>query len=284
MSLEKNNCSKSRFNWRSPVLCTRKEKIRNIKERQEASFCTYQKASLTVEAAVVFPLLTGFWLSILFFFRVLLVQTAVEESLIYAGRMAAIESCLTDEESVLSISVEGLFRSALLQREDVDRYVAGGIIGVSLLESDLSGKEITLRANYMVKLPITLFGQNGIWVTSENSFIKWKGDVSADELQGQWVYITETGSVYHRDMSCRSLDLHIQQDLLINMKAHRGESGQKYYPCDRCIESVHEMQQVYFTDYGHLYHEKLSCSALKRTITKVLLSQVEGRRPCSFCY
>lgn len=263
----------------SPNLCTR-----NNGSEKETSFCIYRKGSLTVEAAVVIPLTAGFLLTILFFFRVLLVQAAVEEAIVYTGRTVAVESCLTDTEEVLFLSAEGLFKYALSKDEDVNRYVTGGVLGVSLLGSQFSGKEIVLQANYMVKLPIEFFGKKGIWLTSENCFVKWKGDLHTGTSQEEWVYITETGSVYHKSTSCRSLDLNIKEGKLTDVSLYRGASGQRYYPCDRCMEDSLEVGRVYFTDYGHLYHGKLSCSALKRSITKVLLSQVEGRRACSFCY
>ena len=71
---------------------------------QEASFCTCKKGSLTLEATVVLPLMAGFFISILFLFRVLMVQAAVEEALVYVGRVIAVESCVFDEEGTLYIS------------------------------------------------------------------------------------------------------------------------------------------------------------------------------------
>ena len=265
----------------SPNHCT--QKSRNTK-LQGTSFCTCRKASLTIEAAVVCPVTAGFLISILFFFRILFVQAAVEEALIYAGRATAVESCLLDDKSVLYVSAEGLFRYALYQKADVERFVSGGILGVSLLGSDTSGKEIELEAKYMVKLPIPFWGIKGIWITSKNSFVKWKGDLYTGIEQERWVYITKTGSVYHKNTSCRSLDLTIQETLYRNIHKIRGKNGQKYYPCNKCMKSMEDTKKVYFTDYGKLFHGKVSCSALKRTIERVLFSQVGSRRPCSYCY
>lgn len=280
MSLVNNSSTLICLLGRSPVLCTRKKRTK----LQEASFCICSKASLTVEAAVVFPLTIGFLLSILFFFRVLFVQAAVEEALVYAGRAVAVESSLMDEETALYLSAEGLFKYELSQEKNIDRFVTGGVLGVTLLGSRVSGKEIELQANYMVSLPIKLFGTNGIWLTSKNSFVKWKGDLYTGTEQEKWVYITKTGSVYHKNTNCRSLDLKIQEGSIQEMDAIRGKNGQKYYSCNRCLNNMEEIQSVYFTDYGKLYHGKLSCSALKRTIEKILLSQVGDRRPCSYCY
>ena len=118
--------------------------------------------------------------------------------------------------------------------------------------------------------------------TSKNSFVKWKGDLYTETHEAEWVYVTETGSVYHRNTNCQSLDLSIQEGELSKVGSYRGRNGQKYAPCNRCVEEKHKV--IYFTKYGKFYHEKLSCSALKRTITKILLSQVGEKRACSFCY
>lgn len=252
--------------------------------RKETSFCAYQTGSFTVEAAIVLPLTMGFLLVFLFYFRVLSVQAAIEDALIYAGRVTAVESILTEEETVLYLSAEAIFKEKLCENKEIERYVMGGVMGVSLLGSNFLENSIVLKANCMISFPIRFFGFEGIWLSCVNHFTKWNGDTYKNNAQEMWVYITETGTVYHKDTSCRSLDLNIQQGLLTEVTIYRGASGQKYYACSRCLESMESLEVVYFTDYGHLYHGKLSCSALKRTISKVSLSQIEDRQPCSFCY
>lgn len=280
MSLANNRSISKVFFKDSPTLCTRKKQAK----LQETSFCISQKASLTVEAAVVLPITAGFLLTILFFFRVLLVQADVEEALVYAGRTTAVESVLVDEKTTLFLSVEGRFYQAVTQENMVERFVEGGVLGVSLLGSEVTGKEILLKANYMVRFPIEFFGIKGIWLTSQNAFVKWKGDLYTGEIQESWVYITKTGSVYHKNTNCRSLDLNIQETAMKDMDTIRGKNGQKYYSCSKCTDRPDKLEKVYVTDYGKLYHGDLSCSALKRTVEKILISQVGERRPCSYCY
>ena len=252
--------------------------------QQEASFCIYGKGSLTVEAAVIVPLITGFFLSILFFFRIFFVQIAVEEALLLVGRSVATESCLVESEEALYISAEALLKATLLEDKNIGRYVVGDVLGVSLLGSEFAGNEIELVANYYVKLPIDFFRSRGIWLTSKNTFRKWMGDLYSGTEEGEWVYITETGTVYHKDTSCRSLDLHIQEGIMSEMLQIRGSNGQRYYGCDRCAGGLSENEIVYYTDYGRFYHGTLTCSALKRTIFRIQLSLVGERPPCSFCY
>ncbi len=268
----------------SPNRCTSKNNRIHSRHKRETSFCICQKGSLTVEAAVVIPFMMGFFVCVLFFFRVIFIQEAVEEALVYTGRRVAVESALTDSEEALFVSAEGLLKYKLSQNQEIKRYVVGGVLGVSLLGSDMTAKEIQLTANYMVKLPIAIFGQKEIWLMSKNSFVKWKGDLYWGTNEKKWVYITETGSVYHKDTNCRSLDLHIRKGLTEDMNTYRGSDGQRYSSCNRCIEKGKVPFVVYFTDYGKLYHAELSCSALKRTIIRVLLSEVGDKRGCRFCY
>lgn len=284
MSLIKEKNNREKCIRISPNRCTRMSILCNLQHKKETSFCICQRGSLTVEAAVVIPLTMGFLISILFFFRVLFVQKAVEEAMIYTGRIVAVESVLMDSEESLYLSAEGLLKHKLSQDEDIKRYVMGSVFGVSLLGSTMSEKEIQLVVNYRVKWPISFFNEKGIWLTSKNSFVKWKGDLYRGTREDEWVYITETGSVYHKNTRCRSLDLHIQKGLLKNISSYRGSNGQIYVACGRCLDKTKEILYVYFTDYGKLYHGKLTCSSLKRTINRVLLSEVGNKRACRFCY
>lgn len=276
MSLEmKKNDIEKRI---SLIKCTQK------RIGQETSFCICLKASMTVEAVVVVPVGMGVLLLILFFFRFLFVQAAIEDAVLYTGRVLAVESSLLDTEESLFLSAEGMIKYILSQEDDVNRYVSGGSLGVSLLGSEFSNQEIELKANCIVKFPIEFFGKKGVVLTSEHTFVKWTGDVYEKTEGEEWVYITETGSVYHKDTSCRVLDLSIQQAKVTDMPNLRGINGQKYYPCEKCIKDETTNTTVYYTGYGTLYHANLSCSALKRTVYKVLKSEVEDRRACSFCY
>ena len=122
------------------------------------------KGSYTLEMAVVLPLVTAFMVSILFFFRVLQVQTQVQEALVYASRQTAAQASIGDSSAALFASAEMQFRKELQQHKEYRHYVSESSGGVSLLLSDFEGPEITLRADYYIKLPITIFTQ--IYLTS----------------------------------------------------------------------------------------------------------------------
>lgn len=229
---------------------------------------------------MVIPLTIGFLVCILFFFRVIQVQAAVEQALIDAGRAIAVESSVVDSEEVLLVSAEALLLTSLQHDPVVESYVENGVLGIWLLESDFSGEEIVLRAEYQIKLPVSFFEVEDISLVSENSFRKWIGN-SGRATEGEWVYITPNGLVYHTRVDCRSLDLSVKSAIGTTISQLRGKDGQKYYPCSRCMQE--ELGNVYYTDYGTLYHGDVSCGALKRTIQKVSIREVGGRRLCSYC-
>ena len=253
-----------------------------IHRLKETSLHTFRKGSLTVEAAFVIPLVAGVLVSVLFFLRILQVQAAVDEALAYAGRKAAAESSITDSEAALFLSAEFFFLQILEQYDCVEDYVEYGSLGISLLSSDFSGEDILLRAEYSMKFPISFLDFGRIWLWQQNSFRKWTGsDVSAEE---DYVYVSRTGEVYHASSDCRSIQISVQETSYENIGNLRGADGQKYYACSACADRINEGRRVYYTEYGTLYHGDVSCSALKRTVTKIPLSEVGERRKCSYCY
>ena len=84
----------------------RKAKLPGDDSSQKMPSCTCLKASYTLEAAVIFPLVAGFFVFILFFFRVVQVESQVNQSatVTYIPRM---ERC-----SFLSCSSESSVRTA----------------------------------------------------------------------------------------------------------------------------------------------------------------------------
>lgn len=251
-------------------------------ERKETPSCIWLKASYTLEAAIIFPLVAGFIVFLLLFFRILQVQTAVESGLTYASRMTAVESCVVESEASLLASAEGFLISKLKDEAIIEEYVAGGLLGISLLNSDTSGDEIALLAEYSVKLPIGFFQIKSINLSGRSVSRKWIGDRNSDSLE-DYVYVTEYGTVYHTTKSCPYLDLSIHSVFISSIGGIRSKSGSKYSACSRCAEEISGISTVYVTDYGTLYHKDIGCSALKRTIHIVPLSEVSDMSGCSKC-
>ncbi|MDD6481003.1 MAG: pilus assembly protein [Lachnospiraceae bacterium] len=249
---------------------------------KRASLCTRQKGSYTLEAAVILPLMAGFFVAILFFFRVIQIQTQVQEALIYASRKTACEASAVESPIALRASAEAFFRKELSKYELPDKYIKGGNTGISLLRSDMSKQYIDIQADYFVKLPINFFFVKGIEISQASKSRKWTGDCENGCVE-DYVYVTETGVVYHRNRNCSYLDLTIQAVNSAETGGLRNKSGHKYYACAECAANCNTPSVVYITDYGTCYHASLSCSGLKRTVYMISISDVGARGPCSKC-
>ena len=250
---------------------------------QRASFCTCKRASYTLEAAVVLPLLAAYFVTLLFFFTILDIQCAVDEALIFAGRKTAVESSAVDSEEILFLSAEAYMCYSLKDNSQVGKYVPRGVLGISLLGSRIYGEYIYLKADYTVGLPFGFLGIKQINLSSQNCFRRWTGDRQMEDA-GEYVYVTKTGEVYHASLSCRVINLSTKSTTIGAISTLRGKNGQKYYECGRCKWKDNKKERVYYTDYGELYHKDIACSALKRTVEKIKKEDINGRRPCSFCY
>jgi hypothetical protein len=236
-----------------------------------------------LEAAVVIPLVAGFLAILLMFFRVLEVETQIYSALSYAGRKTAAMTTVEDQEGAELVTAEVYFRKALSEYESVSDYVQGGISGISLLSSDFSGDYVCLKANYRVVFPVGFFDVKGISVFQESKNRKWTGSAGSVDEADPWVYITETGRVYHSTRECGYLDLSIQSVYYGQLESRRNKNNHKYYACELCGGEISPVQVLYITDYGTTYHTNLQCSGLKRTIYQVRKSEAGNRSGCSKC-
>ena len=244
--------------------------------------CICLKGSYTLEAAVIFPLVAGFFVSILFFFRVVQVETQVRSALFYAGRMSALASCVNDSSVVTVATAEALFRSKASDSELIDTYVSGGVWGISLLGSKMDGDDVALEAKYKIKFPISFFSVDGIWIEEHSNSRKWTGK-NPNELTDPYVFYTDYGSVYHLSDQCNYLDLSIKSVKWVEVGGYRNKNGGKYSACYCAAEKKTEASTVFITDYGTQYHGKLGCSDLKRTVHMVHLSEIGNKSLCSKC-
>lgn len=264
---------------------------------QEASYDTYPdterflrtKGSITLEMVVVLPLFVSFLVFFLFLFRILLVQESMEEALIYASRTLAVtcfKECPEEQKTQAGLLAEAqlAMQKGLKESDCPVDFIQGGTAGVSLLTSQLTGDHIILRASYEIRLPCVLLGSYRFHFVQCAQSRKWIGNRSLEQdgdSDDEWVYITPYGTVYHRDRSCRYLDLNIRAVSRQSLVTLRNADGKIYRKCDSCGASKNGT--VYVTDYGECYHSSLSCGGLKRTIYMVKLSQAGGRKACSKC-
>ena len=254
-----------------------------------------KKGSFTVEAAVLLPMLACFFSFILFFFQIMQIQLSVQTVLEKTGRnlavLAAREIENTEDEGKNSAEELGYLALAkasaymeLQKDENIKRYVNGGVMGISLLSSELEGDYIVLNADYKVKFPINILGKHSFKIKQKTCFRKWTGwhAVDIEKQKDRLVYLTRYGEVYHMRKSCPYLSLSIEKVKKTFVPILRNENGSKYKECLSCKEEKGDF--VYVTRYGEKYHYYMECSGLKRTIYQKSILEVEGMEPCTKCW
>ena len=115
----------------------------------------------------------------------------------------------------------------------------------------------------------------------------WNGKEHISKSGGQpsepMVYVTETGTVFHRSLGCSYLNLSVTHMPSSSLSTARNQYGGKYLPCEICARTGIPAPLVYVTKKGDRYHNLDSCSGLKRSVRLVKESEVRGMRACSRC-
>ena len=263
-----------------------------------------KKGAVTLEAALIMPLVLYFFINILGIFDVLRVQSALYGAMHQTGNelcLAAFDARFamthvsggdaTEAEraaSLISVAYADSKVKGILSDSGAGfNCVEGGISGISLLRSvaGTKGDIIELHADYFARPLLKVIPFMSFPVSATYYGHAWTGyDISGgDEIEDkEYVYITQTGTVYHRSMECTHLKLSVRESTISALERERSLSGAIYHPCERCATGK-ESGGVYVTDYGNRYHTSLTCPGLKRTIYTVLLNEVKDRAPCSKC-
>ena len=251
-----------------------------------------KKGSLTVEAALVFPLFLFVLTAFLYLFFLVELRAEVGRALTDTGRGLSQTAYFSENAGSLAPSALAMLYGQREVKEYLEGRVSaeiikGGADGISFLGTVWNEETsvLTLRASFQVTLPPGLAWFHPIRVTQERTvrgFTGFSGREGAEETEGsEIVYVTDHGTVYHRDLSCRYLKLSVQQAELDQVDSMRNEDGGKYYPCERCGKDG--AWGVVLADTGERYHQSLNCSSLVRGIHAVRIWETGGRPPCSVC-
>lgn len=253
-------------------------------------------ASLTVETALVLPLFLFAVLTVIMIGEAVrfsanlnasLMETAKKMSIyayagknVAAGRLGGKVISMTAGKNMVAADLGKIYAEA--------SPVEGGISGLSFIHSSVMGADqmIDLNAVWKMKIMFPLPGINGFKVIDRARIRAFTGYDNTRRLDRsgeseEMVFITEKGTVYHRDRNCRHLNIRISTVNRVSVKGLRNSSGGKYYPCEYCGKGTGD--NLYITEDGDRYHTKISCPGLKRTVKTVPISEVGGRGPCAKC-
>jgi hypothetical protein len=263
------------------------KKLANADFFKETPRCICLRGVMTLEAVVILPLLASFFVSVLFFFRVMQVQTEMQKALDDTARQMAVY--LADADGTVDAStltlIKGMFLGEIKEYILPEQYVTGGKIGISLAASTMTEQELHLTADYYMSPPVKLLGSQGIWIEQHADCRKWNGWKESESLTGEdyFVYVTEYGTVYHRNRACTYLELTIQMVSLEQAVEMQNKNGRYYRSCELCGDTGGYGNAVYLTDEGECYHTDLGCSGIKRSIFMIRISEVGNLRECSKC-
>lgn len=212
--------------------------------------------------------------------------------------IGSLETLLEEESALTSLGVS-LVLSETYVRSSVEEYLgeeymdnsclSGGASSVSYLQSQIlvSDDIIDIVADYRIAPFMSMFGLDGFSVQTRYYGHAWTGytigetaEASDDaESEGETiVYITATGSVYHLSADCTYLKPSTILISAAEVDSARNSEGSKYYACEICNPT--KTGTLVITEDGNRYHSSTSCSALKRTVIEVYLSQVEDSMNC----
>ena len=244
-------CHKQTDPNKSDIIKNNPKSIKSRKFQRTFSLAPSEyQASICLEASLAFSFFLLFFINIFSIIFLFISYTGNLANLQQQGKKAA----------AYAYATEGIFDS----NEDVIRLQK--VIGAEFPLGLLSFSKYKLCVQCVVK-PWTGYDVTG-----------GKKRVEEDAI----VYMTEYGSVYHKNRDCTHLALSIQAVAAYGLSERINEYGECYTACEYCGKNG-IVTIVYITSYGNRYHTTTKCPGLKRTIKTIPLSQVKGVNPCQKC-
>ena len=248
---------------------TLQQSLRNNKNR-------YRSASLTTEAALVFPLFFFMvyllWqLFLLVVFQMTVCREITGTAMQYA-HLGYPERRMEEENVDISWLYQPLLWNALPQSDKVEN------LWLLCLPEEEGRLRVTVW--YKFTMEAVFFAKITIPVRQEFCFYPYLGKTDTDlfaqeETQEKdIVYVTEYGSVYHESRACSSLNVAVRSVAASRIEEERNSFGRAYTLCERC-DNREPAEMVYISAGGTKYHLVAACPALKRTVTEKNREEVE---------
>lgn len=270
------------------------------------------KGSLTLETALVLPIFLSLAISLISILEMMNLYSKVEFALHETAREVALFTYpavyitetgkeifeteedfeMPDTDILNPIISETVIRAIFTEKFGINNLknslIKHGEAGIFFFRSEINDEDgnVDLIVTYKVSPLFNLFGIGDMTFSNRAKMHSWTGyTIHGDDNEDEYVYITDNASVYHTHRYCTHLRLTINTVLLSEIESYRNKDGKKYYACQKCAKKNkgENPEFVYITPYGESYHTSLSCSGLKRTIYKVRLSDVSGKKKCERC-
>lgn len=273
----------------------------NWLKRASLTLSTCIEGVVTIEASIVIPIFLFCFLEIMSLFQYISVYSGILYAMKQVGDPICIHGYAYDilienngeqkigEQIVSSLIFSEGYLDTQLQKKCSatinEKYIQNGIKGISLLGSYLNNDSgiVSIVVRYTLKPMFSIAGTE-YRVISRYYGKLWTGYSLEEPVAAkEYVYVTETGSVYHLSKDCTYLRLSISTVIMNELSEVRNESGARYKPCEICVDLKKTQQLYYITKSGNRYHSEIGCSSLKRTIYRIELAEIDQRSVCSRC-
>lgn len=269
------SCGNHLFRIISPK--TKTGGLKNIKNR-------YRSASLTVEAAMAFPVFFFMIYLLWQLFLLLLFQLAVCHEMSAAAmeyaHLGYPERKAEEQDVDISWLYQPLLWNALPESDRTEN------LWVLCLPEEEGA--VRVQVSYSFVFEAVFFAKVTLPVQQNFRFYPYLGqtdtDLSAEEesTKEDVVYMTEFGTVYHESRACSYLNVAVRSVAYAAIGQERNSFGRKYTLCERC-DNREATESVYISAGGDRYHLVASCPALKRTVEEKSREEAEGIPACHKC-
>lgn len=257
-----------------------------MKYSKRTSQSASDRGSMTIEAAMLLPILLCAFMGIVMLGKVFFLSRGMDTALLETARqIARKEHLLTMEEKEgTGILLAPAIFSKVKNQGDVGTGLEVSSLNFYGSDYEKDSKEIYLTVQYKVKIPMMLLGT---WQISLRNSVRqkvWNGyaPLSWEKKEGigDYVFVTEDGEAYHIDSQC--YHLHISVKAVKNTDEYY-DGKTRFRPCEYCVEGQGRKNVLYIPKEGECYHEALDCSGLTRRVSCVAREKIEGRIPCADC-
>lgn len=287
------------LNGKSPY----QEESRNVIEETSlfAFFGKKAAAGMTVEAAIVLPLLLFFFLNMSSAIEMIRLHGNLQLALWNVGKQLAVYSCALEgtkqPDGQWWRELADVAFSYTYVKSEMVNYVGEeyleespltyGTDGLQFWESDIFAQDdsMELIVTYSVSPFGEMVGFKPFRMANRYYGHIWNGyrlPGAEDDEAKEVVYVAENGEVYHQDRNCTHLVLSVQQVTMQEALLRRNIQGAKYSECEKCARGRLQAQ-VYITNEGNRYHYDKSCPGLKRTVFTISKKNAEKYKPCKRC-
>lgn len=280
---------------------------RHWKHQNKARVSKPLQASLTLETALVLPLLIFASVCLILPAKIMMTERKLQAGLEAAGEELSQYAYLLDSveqgnlagipgagEAAKAFSKNaGTIAAPLYARSRALAYCdTGNVSHVSMLASSVreDGETLDLVMEYDISFPFPVLGLSSLhrmvrsrrrcWIGREGRY--GEGMENADEDE-QIVYVGKNSTRYHPDRNCHYLSNKLTAVSWESVADKRNTDGSKYYPCSACAKGAGKGSTVYIMPSGGKYHALQDCKAIMAYVRAVKLKEVKHLGACSYC-